>query len=59
MPKEHEMYTMKDGSIVVVVKVSDKEVSVYKATAWSGKAMSVNQFKSNVTGKIGDVELFR
>ena len=50
---------MKDGSIVIVVKVSDKEVSVYKATAWSGKAMSVNQFKSNVTGKIGDVELFR
>ncbi len=55
--KEDTLYQLKDGNIYFAKKVSDKEVSFYKVSAWSGGALSLKKFSDSVVQEIGQVEL--
>jgi hypothetical protein len=56
-PSTQTLYSMKDGAVIYVDRVNGNEVAIFRASSWSAGAISIEKFKSKVSGKIGKADL--
>jgi len=56
-PSAKTLYAMKDGAIIFVDRVKGDEVMIFKASNWNSGAITLDMFKSKVSGKIGEADL--